>query len=161
MQPTVIRATAAKMLFVVGPFIMLMGVGVLVTMIVLWFVLDTSAVLFFLMPAALGIGSGLFLLRMARKGRLEIAADGFTWCGYIGPDRTVRWQDLHRIRPPRHHGGRNVALLQFRVGREEDLVALWVGPTDPSVVTGTLDLSSVRTQLIQAHQQFLHSTARQ
>ena len=86
----VIRSAGAQINLVVGPMVALIGVAALLTGVVLSIVLETAWFLMFLIPAAMGIGAGLLLLRGARRSRLQIDPEGFTWCGFVGAEQSLR-----------------------------------------------------------------------
>ena len=90
----VIRSAGAQINLVVGPMVALIGVAALLTGVVLSIVLETAWFLMFLIPAAMGIGAGLLLLRGARRSRLQIDPEGFTWCGFAGAEQSLRWQEI-------------------------------------------------------------------
>lgn len=155
MQPTTIRSSASTVNFVVGPMVVLIGITAAVAAVVLTFVMQTAWMLMLLLPGILGMGAGLFILWMARRARLEITGEGFTWCGFLGKPHSMQWAQLQQIMPPRTPGARAVALLVLRDGKQVDMEALWESQTSPGTLMGGRDRTSVRNQLIQGHQQWL------
>ena len=77
-------SAAARVNVVVGPMVMLIGLAAGSAAAVLAVVMEAPAFLALFIPAAMGIGAGLFLVWGARRARLEIRPDGFTWCGFLG-----------------------------------------------------------------------------
>ena len=133
----VIRSAGAQINLVVGPMVALIGVAALLTGVVLSIVLETAWFLMFLIPAAMGLGAGLLLLRGARRSRLQIDPEGFTWCGFAGAEQSLRWQEIHQLLPPPPASRRVVAIAQLRDGRQVEVRALWESPISPAVLRTT------------------------
>ena len=140
---------------VVGPAVMIIGIGALVTAIVLSVVLETAGFLALLIPAALALGGGAFILRGARRSRLEITADGFVWGGFIGAEHTLRWDQVHRILPAPPGASRVAALAPLRDGSTTEVRALWVPPTSPLSLMGGVNHREDYQALVNAHRQWL------
>lgn len=134
---------------------MLMGVGGLITGIVLCFVMNTVAFMFFVFPAALGFAGGALVLWGARRSRLQIDASGFTWAGFFGTERSVRWDQLQQIVPPTPGYPRLIAFALLRDGSWVPVEALWEPPTLPSVMGGGPDHADVHDALVAAHRTWL------
>lgn len=152
---TVIRSAGARVNFVVGPMVVLIGVAALLAGVVLSVVMETAWFMMFLLPAAMGIGAGLFLLRGARRSRLQIDPEGFTWCGFVGAEQSLRWQEIHQLLPPPPTSRRVVAIAQLRDGRQVEVRALWESPTSPAVLLGRPDHSRAQNALLGAHRAWL------
>lgn len=153
----VIRSTAARVNFVVGPLVMIIGLGAAVAAIVLTVVLDTPGFLALLIPAAFALGAGAFVLRMARRARLEIGPDGFTWAGFLGAEQTLQWRQVYRILPAPPGSSRVAAVAQLRDGTTTEVRALWQSPTSPMALLGAADHRHECAALVSAHRQWLHS----
>lgn len=147
----VIRSSGSKVNFVVGPMVMIIGVGAAVTAIVLSIALDTPAFLALFIPAALALGGGLFVLWGARRCRLEITADGFIWCGFVGTEHTLQWSQVYRILPAPPGASRVAALAQLQDGTTTEVRALW----EPAFLLLGSDHRHACQALINAHQQWL------
>lgn len=155
----IIRSAGAKANFFVGPLVMLIGFGAAITAVVLSIALETPGFLILLLPGAMGIGAGLFLLRMARRARLEIDERGITWCGFAGREHSLRWDQLHRIwAPPPGANPRLVALAQLRDGAVVEIRAIWASPTSPVALLGASNHEEEFQALVQAHQHWLTAT---
>ena len=151
----VIRSAGAQVNLVVGPMVALIGVAALLAGVVLSIVLETAWFLMFLIPAAMGIGAGLLLLRGARRSRLQIDPEGVTWCGFAGAEQSLRWQEIHQLLPPPPASRRVVAIAQLRDGRQVEVRALWESPTSPAVLLGPSDHSRAQNALLGAHRAWL------
>lgn len=153
--PATIRSAASRVNFVVGPLVVLIGLGAALTAVILPFVLGTAWFLMLLLPALLGIGAGLFILWMARRARLQIDARGFTWCGFVGAEHSLRWEELDRLLPPGESSSRVVAVAQLRDGRQLEVEALWNSATAPAALFDAQDHSRARNALLGAHRAWL------
>lgn len=151
---TTFRSAASRLNVVVGPMVMLMGVLAAIAALVLSLVLETFLFLGLLIPAALGLGGGAFVLWGARRARLRIDADGFVWAGFLGAQHSVRWQSLDRLLPPTPGDSRLVATALLRDGTSVPVRALWDPPTFPSVLSGGPDHSEVQDALLSAHRRW-------
>ena len=151
---TTFRSSSSRLNVVVGPLVM--GIGVLgaVAAVVLALVLEPGF-LILLIPAALGVGGGAFVLWGARRSRLRIDAEGFVWSGFVGPQRSVRWQMLERLVPPAPGDRRLVATALLRDGTQVPVRALWEPATFPSSLSGGPDHSAVQDALLSAHRGWL------
>lgn len=154
MQKT-LRSASARINVVVGPFVALMGVAAAITGVVLSLVMESLWPLVLFVPALIGIGAGLFLLRAALRSGLRIDGDGFTWQGFTGPAHSLRWDQLHRLVPPPGRAPRTVAVAQLRDGSQVEVIALWESPTSPMAVAGFSDQTAARDSLIEAHRCWL------
>ncbi len=96
-----------------------------------------------------------FLLRGARSSRLQIDPEGFTWCGFVGAEQSLRWQEIHQLLPPPPTSRRVVAIAQLRDGRQVEVRALWESPTSPAVLLGRPDHSRAQNALLGAHRAWL------
>ncbi|WP_243733760.1 hypothetical protein [Brachybacterium sp. AG952] len=150
-----IRSAGAQINLVVGPMVALIGVAALLAGVVLSIVLETAWFLMFLIPAAMGIGAGLLLLRGARRSRLQIDPEGVTWCGFVGAEQSLRWQEIHQLLLPPPASRRVVAIAQLRDGRQVEVRALWESPTSPAVLLGSSDHSRAQNALLGAHRAWL------
>ncbi|MFW6600285.1 hypothetical protein ACQBAU_09740 [Propionibacteriaceae bacterium Y2011] len=151
----VIRSSGAKVNFVVGPMVMVIGVGALVTAVVLSVVMETPGFLALLIPAALALGGGAFIVWMARRARLQIDAEGFTWCGFFGPEQSLGWARVHRLLPPPPGAKRMAALAQLRDNSVVEVRALWQSPTSPLTLLGATDHRAEFEALVTAHRAWL------
>lgn len=149
------RSSASRINVVVGPMVMLVGVLAAIAAVVLSLVMETAGFLALLIPAALALGGGAFVLWGARRSRLRIDADGFTWAGFVGAQRAVRWQVLERLVPPAPGDRRLVATALLRDGSRVPVRALWEPATVPSALSGGPDHSQVQNALLSAHRQWL------
>lgn len=152
---TVFRSSSSRINFVVGPMVMVIGILAAIAALVLSFVLETIGFLFLLIPAALALGGGAFVLWGARRSRLRIDADGFVWAGFVGAQRSVRWQMLERLVPPAPGDPRLVATALLRDGTPVAVRALWAPATFPASLGGGQDHSEVQNALIAAHRHWL------
>lgn len=152
---TTFRSAGSRVNHVVGPMVMLIGVGAAVTAVVLTLVLGEAGFLALFIPALLALGGGAFVLWGARRARLRIDAQGFTWAGFVGAQQAVRWEQLQRIAPPSPGDPRLVALALLHDGTVVPVRALWEPPTLPSSLSGGPDHAAVQRALISAHQQWL------
>ena len=151
----IMRSPGAKVNFVVGPMVLVIGVGAAVTAVVLTVVVDTAGFLALLIPAVLALAGGTFILWMARRARLEITEDGFTWCGFLAAEQSLAWAQVHQILPPPPGASRVAAVARLRDGSLVDVRALWTSPTSPAALLGGADHSAERDALITAHKQWL------
>lgn len=154
-MPLTIRAASSWINLVVGPMVLLIGLAGGLAAIILSAVLGTAWFLMLLIPAAMAIGGGLFILRGARRSRLQIDADGFTWCGVVGAEQTLRWEQVHRLLPPPPANRRTVTIAQLRDGRQIEVRALWESPTSPAVLLGPPDHRRAQDALLDAHRAWL------
>ncbi|MBM7499837.1 hypothetical protein JOD52_000677 [Brachybacterium muris] len=150
-----IRSASARINVVVGPLVALMGVAVAIAAVALSIVLESMWPLLLFIPALMGIGAGLFLLRAALRSGLRIDGDGFTWQGFTGPAHSLRWDQLHRLVPPPGRAPRTVAIAQLRDGSQVEVIALWESPTSPMAVAGLSDQTATRKTLVEAHRYWL------
>lgn len=140
----------------VGPLVMLLGVAAGVSGVVLAIVLGTAWFLLFLLVGAGALAAGLMLLVCGRRSRLEITAEGFTWCGFFGPARSLRWEQVHRIAPPPPAARRVAALAELRDGRVAEVRTVWESPTSPAVLLGAAsDHRRELAALVSAHRDWL------
>jgi hypothetical protein len=153
--PLTIRAASSRVNLVVGPMVLLIGLAAVLAAIILSAALGTAWFLMLLIPAALAIGGGQFILRGARRSRLQIDADGFTWCGFVGAEQTLRWEQVHQLLPPPPASRRTVTIAQLRDGRQVEVQALWEPPTSPAAVLGPQDHSRAQNALLDAHRAWL------
>ena len=151
----VIRSAGAQINLVVGPMVALIGVAALLTGVVLSIVLETAWFLMVLIPAALAIGGGLFILRGARRSRLHIDEGGFTWCGFVGAEQSLRWEQVHQLLPPPPASRRTVTIAQLRDGRQVEVRALWESATSPAAMLGPQDHSRAQNALLGAQRAWL------
>lgn len=149
------RSAGSRINVVVGPMVMLIGILAVVAAVVLSLVMGTAGFLALLIPAALALGGGAFILWGARRSRLRIDADGFVWAGFVGAQRSVRWQSLERLMPPTPGDRRLVAIALLRDGTRVPVHALWEPATFPSVLSGGPDHSEVQNALLSAHQRWI------
>lgn len=152
---TTIRSAASRVNVVVGPMVLLIGIGAAVTAVILSIVMQTAWFLMLFLPALLAIGGGLFILWMARRARLEIDSVGFTWCGLLGSAHSVRWDELHQLLPPPPGRPRTVVIAQLRDGRQVEVQAIWEPPTFPAALLTAADHSRAQNALLGAHQGWL------
>lgn len=153
--PLTIRSAGAQVNLVVGPMVILIGVAAVLAAIVLSLMLETAWFLMLLIPAALAIGGGLFILRGARRSRLHIDEHGFTWCGFVGAEQALRWEQVHQLLPPPPASRRTVTIAQLRDGRQVEVQALWESPTSPASMLGPQDHSRAKNALLGAHRAWL------
>lgn len=149
------RSAGSRVNVVVGPLVMLIGVGTAITAVVLTLVLGEAGFLALLIPAVLALGGGAFVLWGARRSRLRIDAAGFRWAGLVGAEQSVRWEQLQRIAPPTPGDRRLVAFALLHDGTAVPVRALWEPATVPSVLSGGPDHPAVQHALVTAHQQWL------
>lgn len=155
-MPQIHRSAGAQVnRLVVGPMVMLIGVGAAITGVVLAVVLEVPLFLLFVALGAAVVTAGFLVQRMGRRARLEFTADGFTWCGFLGSERSLRWEQVHRILPPPPGAPRVAALAQLRDGSVQEVRAVWESGTSPSVLAGGSDHAPARAALITAHQAWL------
>lgn len=152
---TTFRSSAAHLHVVVGPMVMVLGVLAAIAAVVLSLVLESPGFLALLIPAALALGGGGVVLRGALRSRLRIDADGFVWAGFLGAERSVRWQSLERLLPPTPGGRRLVAIALLRDGALVPVHALWEPPLLPSALGGGPDHAAVQHALLSAHQRWI------
>lgn len=152
---TTFRSSSSRINFFVGPMVMVVGVLAAIAAVVLSLVMETAGFLALLVPAVLALGGGSFVLWGARRSRLRIDADGFVWAGFVGAQRSVRWQLLERLVPPAPGDQRLVATALLREGTQVPVRALWVPATFPSMLSGGPDHSEVQNALVSAHRQWL------
>ena len=152
---TTIRSATARVNLVVGPMVVLIGIAAGIAAIILSIVMGTAWFLMLLMPALLGIGGGLFILWTTRRARLEIDADGFTWCGFVGAEQTLRWEQVHQLLPPPPASRRTVTIAQLRDGSQVEVRALWESATSPAAMLGPQDHSRAQNALLGAHRAWL------
>lgn len=156
----VFRSGAGAVNLIVGPLVMLIGLGAAVTAIVLSVVIETPGFLALLIPAALALGGGAFILRGARRSRLEIGPDGITWAGFVGAEQSLRWEQVYRILPPPPAASRVAALAQLRDGSTVEVRALWQSPTSPAALLGATSHRAECAAMINAHRTWLSSVQR-
>ncbi|MDN5901421.1 MAG: hypothetical protein L0H74_15330 [Brachybacterium sp.] len=149
------RSSASRINVVVGTLVMLVGILAAIAAVVLSLVLETAGFLALLIPAALALGGGAFVLWGARRSRLRIDADGFVWAGFIGAQRSVRWQVLEQLVPPAPGDRRLVTTALLRDGSRVPVRALWEPATVPSASSGGADHSEVQNALLSAHRRWL------
>ncbi len=152
---TTIRSATARVNLVVGPMVVLIGIAAGIAAIILSIVMETAWFLMLLMPALLGIGGGLFILWTTRRARLEIDADGFTWCGFIGAAQSLRWEEVHRLLPPPTGSPRTVVIAQLHDGRRVEVRTLWNSPTTPAALFSVQDHRRAQNALLGAHRAWL------
>lgn len=150
-----IRSAASRINVVVGPLAALMGVAAAITAVVLSIVLESMWFLVLFLPALMGIGAGLFILRGSLRSALRIDEDGFTWQGFTGPAHSLRWDQLHQLVPPPGRAPRTGAIAQLRDGSQVEVIALRKSPTTPIAVAGLSDQTAIRNTLIEAHRNWL------
>lgn len=154
MQRT-IHSSGAKINAVVGPMVMVIGVGAAVAGIVLSIVIGTPGFLAFFIPAALAIGGGLLIIRMSRRAGLRIEDEGFRWCGFFGPEQSLAWHQVQQIFPPPPGSRRVAALAQLRDGSVRQIDAVWQSPTSPVTLLGDGGDREALHALIAGHQDWL------
>lgn len=152
---TTLRSAASRVNLVVGPMVLLIGLGAAVTAVILSIVMQTAWFLMLFIPAVLGIAGGLLILWLARRARLEIDAEGFRWCGFAGPERSVRWEELHQLLPPPAGRPRIVAVAQLRDGGQVEIEAVWQTTRALSAFYGSSDHRRAQDALRGAHQAWL------
>lgn len=155
LMQTTFRSSASRVNHVVGPMVMVIGVLGAIAAVVLSLVMETFGFLALLIPAALALGGGAFVLWGAHRSRLSIDADGFVWAGFVGAQRSVRWQLLERLVPPAPGDRRLVATALLRDGSQVPVRALWEPATFPAALSGGPDHSEVQNALISAHRRWL------
>lgn len=151
----IIRSPGAKVNFVVGPMVLVIGVGAAVTAVVLSVVLDAPGFLALFIPAALAFAGGALILWMARRARLEITEAGFTWCGFFAAEQSLHWSQVYQILPPPPGASRVAAVARLRDGSMVEVRAVWASPTSPVALLGGSDHSAECGALITAHKQWL------
>lgn len=154
-MPRTIRGAGSRVNLVIGPLVMLIGIGAGITAIILTIVLGAAGFLALFIPAALALAGGAFVLRGALRSRLQIDADGFTWCGFLGAERSLRWEQLHRLLPPPSGSSRTVAIAELRDRSRIEVRALWESPTSPASLLGAADHSTAQNALLAAHREWL------
>lgn len=155
MQQT-IRGTGSRVnVVVVGPMVILLGVGAGITAIVLSIVLQNPAYLGLFFPAVLALGGGAFVMWGARRSRLQVDEHGATWSGFVGAKQSLRWDQVHRLLPPPAGTSRTVAIAQLRDGSRLEVRALWESPTSPGSLMGATDHSEAQNALLAAHRGWL------
>ncbi len=152
---TVFRSPSSRINVVVGPMVMVVGVLAAIAAVVLSLVMETPGFLALLIPAVLALGGGAFVLWGALRSRLRLEKDGFVWAGFVGAQRSVRWQELARLEPPAPGDHRLVATALLRDGTRVPVRALWEPATRPSVLSGAQDHSEVQNALLSAHRRWL------
>ena len=155
MQQT-IRGTGSRVnTVIVGPMVMLIGVGAGITAIVLSIVLQAPGFLALFLPALLALGGGAFVLWGARRSRLRVDEHGATWSGFLGATRSLRWDQVHRLLPPPAGDPRCVAIVQLRDGSHREVHALWESRTSPVSLMGAPDHSEAQNALLAGHRAWL------
>jgi hypothetical protein len=152
---TVLRSAASRVNHVVGPMVVLIGIAAAIAAVVLSLALGTAWFLLLLLPAALGIGGGLFVLLIARRARLQIDAEGFTWCGWLGAEQSLRWEQVRELLPPRPGDAQLVAVARLHDGREVPVRAVWNSPTSPTALLSAPDHGAAQDALLRAHRAWL------
>lgn len=150
-----IRSVAARVNYVVGPFVILIGIGAGITAIVLTWVLESAAFLMLFLPALLAIGAGAFILWAVQRSGLRIDAEGFSWCGALKPAQSLRWEQIHQLLPPPPASPRTVVVAQLRDGRQVEVRAIWESPTSPASLLSPADHSKAQNALLSAHRAWL------
>lgn len=154
MQRT-IRSAGSRVNLVIGPMVMLIGVGAAITAVVLAIALEAPAFLALFVPAVLALGGGAFILWGAHRSRLRIDGRGFSWCGFVGREQSVRWEQLHQLLPPPPDATRTAAIAQLRDGDRVEVRALWKSATSPASLLGGSDHSEAQNALLAAHRAWL------
>lgn len=134
--------------------VMVIGAFTAVSAIVLSFVMHTPWFLILFLPGAMAIGGGALVLRGARRSQMRIDAAGFTWAGFFGAQRSVRWTELDRIMPPTPDDRLLVGFALLRDGRWIPVRAVWEPAAWP-VMWRAPHVAPVYHALIAAHQEWL------
>lgn len=148
---TTFRSSVMRINVVVGPMVMVIGVLAAIAAVVLSVVVGTAGFLALLIPAALALGGGAFILWGTRRSRLRIDGEGFVWAGFVGAQHSVRWQLLERLVPPTAGERALVATALLRDGSQVPVRALWEPATLPVALRGGPEHSEVLSALITAH----------
>ncbi|WP_394215535.1 hypothetical protein [Brachybacterium vulturis] len=148
-----IRGLAATVNYVVGPFVILVGAAAGIAATVLTWVLESAGFLMLFLPSLLAIGAGVFILWSVQRSGLRIDAHGFSWCGPIRPAQSLRWEQVHQLRPPPSGSPRTVVIAQLHDGRRVEVRAIWDSPTSSLLIP--VDHSRAQNALLSAHQEWL------
>ncbi|HEX7350658.1 PH domain-containing protein [Brachybacterium sp.] len=154
-MPTTIRSNDSRINFFVGPLVILIGIGGALTAVILSIAMQTAWFLMLFIPALLGVGGGLFILWIARRARLVIDDDGFRWCGFLGAEQSLRWEQVHQLLPPPANQKQTVLVAQLHDRRQVPVRALWTSQTSPAALLGAADHSEAQNALLDAHRAWL------
>lgn len=152
-----LRSVAVTVNYVVGPFVILIGIAAGIAAIVLSWLLDSAGYLMLFLPSLLAIGAGVVILRAVQRSGLRIDDQGFSWCGALSAAHSLRWEQVHQLLPPPAGSSRTVVIAQLHDGRQVEVRALWESPT--SWLLGPVDHSRAQSALLSAHQAW-HTTRR-
>lgn len=152
----IIRGGGSRTTMVIGPLVMVIGAAAGVAGIVLALALDSAGFLALLIPAALGLVGGALVLRGARRARLRADGAGIIWAGVLGPESSLRWEEIHRVDPPPPGDARTAAVVTLRDGAVVPIRAVWEAPTSPAKLLGGGggDLRPYQ-MLVTSHQRWL------
>lgn len=154
-----IRSGVSKLLFWMGPALILvgvvMGIGGVVAAVLTG---DTSLVGMLILTAVGGVAGGL-MHAAGRRARVEVSALDVRWFPVIGAPTNVAWEAVQQVEVPVDPSNGRAVRLLLRDGRRLEISALSMSTGDGGAWADSGYLNAGQ-QLVEAHQGWLQAHLR-